>query len=246
MGGTRVALALASRAVSLARLDGQRGALVPWVPVFLGIGIGFYFLFPIEPGTWDWIVLVAQLGACGIALALGLRDWPVAVALILVLAGVALAGLRTNVVAGPVLDWRYYGPVEGRIVAVDRSASDKVRLTLDRVVLERVGPRKTPHRVRVSLHGDQEWLKPQPGQRVMLTAHLGQPQGPVEPGGFDFQRMGMVSRSGRRRLCPCACAVVGARSWLAPDRQVADVDFPLRARCSSGRSGRLCGRDHHR
>jgi competence protein ComEC len=42
--------------------------------------------------------------------------------------------------------------------------------------------------VRVSLHGDQRWLTPEPGARVMMTAHLGPPAGPAEPGGFDFQR----------------------------------------------------------
>jgi hypothetical protein len=79
-------------------------------------------------------------------------------------------------VAGPVLDFRYYGPVEGRIVGIDRSASDALRLTLDRVRLDDVAPERTPRRVRVSLHGDQRWLVPEPGARVMMTAHLGPPQ----------------------------------------------------------------------
>jgi competence protein ComEC len=42
--------------------------------------------------------------------------------------------------------------------------------------------------VRVSLHGEQRWLDPEPGARVMMTAHLSPPSGPAEPGGFDFQR----------------------------------------------------------
>ncbi|MEL6296874.1 MAG: DUF4131 domain-containing protein, partial [Pseudomonadota bacterium] len=103
--------------------------------------------------------------------------------------GFVLAAARAHSVAGPVLDWRYYGPVEGRVVGIDRSASDAVRLTLDRVKLDRVSPHKTPTRVRISLHGDAGLgVTPQPGLRVMTTAHLSPPGGPVEPGGFDFQR----------------------------------------------------------
>ena len=167
----------------------QRGALFPWVPVMLACGIGLYFSLPVEPP-------VALLGAVGLAAGgLGLaamrgREWggPLLWACALVLAGVALAGLRAHLVAGPVLGWRYYGPVEGRIVAIDRSASDAVRLTLDRVVLSRVDPDKVPHRVRVSLHSDHAGVTPRPGLRVMTTAHLLPPSGPAEPGGFDFRR----------------------------------------------------------
>ncbi|MGX0878680.1 competence protein ComEC [Roseovarius sp. MBR-154] len=167
----------------------QRGSLFPWVPVWLGCGVGLYFALRAEPP-------VAVLWACGGgALGLGLlglrgREWagPLLLLCALVLAGVAIAGARAHLLAGPVLGWRYYGPVEGRIVAIDRSASDALRLTLDRVVLDRMRPDRIPDRVRVSLHGDQRFITPRPGLRVMMTAHLGPPSGPVEPGGFDFRR----------------------------------------------------------
>ncbi|MEI4232545.1 ComEC/Rec2 family competence protein [Roseovarius sp. D22-M7] len=167
----------------------QRGSLFPWVPVLLACGIGVYFSLRIEPAT-------DVLWACGGASALLAlaawygRDWagPILWALALLLAGFALAGLRTHLVAGPVLGWRYYGPVEGRIVAIDRSASDAVRLTLDRVVLSGVDPDRVPDRVRVSLHASTEVIAPRPGLRVMTTAHLLPPSGPAEPGGFDFRR----------------------------------------------------------
>ena len=109
-------------------------------------------------------------------------------ALVLVALGLCAGGLRTATVAGPVLEFRYYGPIEGRIVAVDRSASDKIRLTLDRVVLAGTAPDRVPRRVRVSLHGDQPVFTPTAGARVALTGHLAPPSGPGEPGGFDFQR----------------------------------------------------------
>ena len=95
---------------------------------------------------------------------------------------------RAALEAAPVLAHSYYGPVEGRVVAIDRSAGDAVRLTLDRVRLEHPGPGPAPHRVRISLHGDVAPLAPVAGQWVAVTAHLAPPGGPVEPGGFDFRR----------------------------------------------------------
>jgi competence protein ComEC len=169
-------------------LDGQRGHLFAWTPVFLGTGIGIYFALGFEPGASHWAGLVGVAAMLAV-LARGLTSLrPVPVALLLVIAGTALAAWRTHDVAAPVLGFRYYGPVEGRVVAIDRSASDAVRLTLDRVVLERTPPGRTPERVRISLHGEQGFVDPAPGMRVMATAHLSPPGGPVEPGGFDFRR----------------------------------------------------------
>ncbi|WP_195820466.1 ComEC/Rec2 family competence protein [Roseobacter sp. MH60115] len=168
----------------------QRGSLFEWVPVCLAIGIGLYFLLRFEPST----VFLASVGL-GAFLTLLLGRWlgeafsPLAIALVLVASGFLLAAYRAHDVASPVMGWRYYGPVEGRVVNLDRSSSDALRVTLDQVVLERVSPQRTPERVRISLHGDQSLsIAPAPGLRVMTTAHLSPPGGPVEPGGFDFQR----------------------------------------------------------
>jgi len=166
-----------------------RGALMPWCPVALGLGVAWYFALDTEPGL---AVYVLALGALALAAALAAL-WrealgPISVAVALVAAGLLLAGARAHQVAGPVLDFRYYGAIEGRVVSIDRSASDAVRLTLDQVRLERMAPERTPRRVRVSLHGAITALNPHPGQIVMLTGHLSGPSGPAEPGGFDFQR----------------------------------------------------------
>nr|WP_237072536.1 ComEC/Rec2 family competence protein [Pseudaestuariivita rosea] len=171
-------------------LDAQRGQVLLWMPVFLGTGIGVYFSLKTEPSA---VVLAgcAALMAINLLLAV-LRRYGLAYLLLplsLIAAGLLLATWRANDVAAPVLDWRYYGAVQGRVVMIDRSQSDVPRLTLDNVVLNDVAPHKTPTRVRVSLHGDQQYLTPEPGLTVMMTAHLSPPGGPVEPGGFDFQRM---------------------------------------------------------
>ena len=178
-------------------VEAQRGYLFPWVPVALALGIGTYFLLPAEPG-------LAAYAACGAGVALllllawrvGPRLSPFCLLFGLFLAGLCLAGLRATLVAAPVLDFRYYGPVQGRVIAIDLSISDAPRLTLDRVVLERTDPARTPDRVRVSLHGDQHWIDPAPGLTVILTAHLSPPAGPAEPGGFDFRRNAWFARLG--------------------------------------------------
>lgn len=169
--------------------QGQRGALMPWSPVMVGAGVALYFALPEEPSG----LALAGLGLLGLVLLL--LGWrarevfgPLAFALVLVLAGLGLSALRTAQVAGPVLGFRYYGPIEGRVVMVDRSASDRVRITLDEVVLSRMDPARVPTRVRVSLHGQQGFLDPVPGARIMMTGHLSPPEGPGEPRGFDFQR----------------------------------------------------------
>ncbi len=174
----------------LTRVLAARGRLFVWVPVFLGTGAGLYFALPVEPAD---LILWSLAGGAAVAILLGLYlkngAGPLLIAVALIAAGVVLAGVRTNLVAAPKLSFRYYGPVEGRIVMIDRSQSDAVRLTLDQVRLDRFAPDKTPGRVRISLHGRQGFIDPVPGLRVMTTANLSPPGGPVEPGGFDFQRM---------------------------------------------------------
>ena len=177
-------------------LDYQRGHLFLWVPVCLAIGVGGYFALRFEPEAVELASIGAALLVCGaITVWVAADVRPIPVALALVLCGVLLAALRANFVAEPVLGFRYYGPIEGRVIAVDRSLSDKIRLTLDDVVLERMAPSRTPARVRVSLHGPIHF-DAKPGLRVMMTGHLSPPQGPVEPGGFDFRRMAWFNKLG--------------------------------------------------
>lgn len=169
----------------------QRGHLLPWAPVCLGIGIALYFLWPQEPDAEIYAVCGAIVVICTVA---AIR-WPGGLAALgwaaaLVALGLVVAGVRAHGVGDRVLAWRYYGPIEGRIVAMDRSASDALRLTLDQVRLSRVSQGRTPGRVRISLHGTAAETAERlfPGMIVMTTGHLSPPQGPVEPAGFDFRR----------------------------------------------------------
>ncbi|MCX7889874.1 MAG: ComEC family competence protein [Rhodobacteraceae bacterium] len=171
--------------------------VLPLSPVLAGAGIALYFALPAEPPP----AAVAGMALAALAFALAALRRPAArlpfLALALVLAGIAGAAVRTLAVAAPVLHHRIYGQVEGRLVDVDRSFSDALRLTLDRVRIDGLDPAATPARVRIALHGDAALAPlPPPGARLRLTASLAPPGGPVEPGGFDFQRLAWFERLG--------------------------------------------------
>lgn len=176
----------------------QRGMMIGWVPVCLAVGIGTYFSMSAEPSLILFGALFGAMLLCAVSIfCLPEGASPFAAAVALCLAGFIIAGARAHSVAGPVLGWRYYGAIEGRVVAMDRSQSDALRLTLDQVRLDRVSPARTPTRVRISLHGSAVGgITPEPGLRVMTTGHLSPPSGPVEPGGFDFQRHAWFARLG--------------------------------------------------
>ncbi|MCU9846663.1 ComEC family competence protein [Defluviimonas sp. WL0024] len=217
--------------------DLARGGVMPWAPVLLGCGIGLYFTLGSEPGAALLSAAVLIAVALTVAALRGPDLWRApALALALLVAGLVLAAVRSHLVAAPVLSFRYYGPVEGRIVDIDRSFSDQPRLTLDRVVLEDVAPDRTPTRVRIALHGMQQQIDPQPGLRVILTAHLSPPEGPVEPGGFDFQRLAWFSRLG---------AVGYTRTPVlaleAPEGRMALLAFRLRMALSGAMQARMEG-----
>jgi len=188
--GSRRAGVLRSVAIALtSALQRQRGHLLCFVPVFMALGIGGYFALPQEPS----VAVFIGAGACGLVAAMVGRHslhtaGPLFMGLAFIAVGFCAAGLRAHLVETPILDFRYYGSVEGRVVAIDRSSSDKVRLTLDRVRLERTLPTRTPDRVRVTLHGQGTIPLPAPGATVLMAAHLGPAPGPAEPGGFEFAR----------------------------------------------------------
>lgn len=178
-------------------LASARGEVFLWLPVWLSIGIGGYFLLRWEPGTGIYAAAVALAGIGAVVWARGGEAATLpAAAVVVIAAGFVLAGARAHHLAAPVLSYRYYGPIEGRIVAIDRSSGDYIRLTLDQVVLENTSSARTPATVRVALHGDQTQLLPEPGLRVMLTGHLSPPAAPASPESYDFRRNSWFSRLG--------------------------------------------------
>lgn len=218
----------------------QRGYLTGWVPVCLGLGIGGWFALKVEPTMAAYVGLGVFAALCLLASRrAGEAFGPLFAALALIAIGGGLAGLRAHLVSAPVLDFRYYGAIEGRVVKIDRSSSDALRLTLDRVRLERIDPDRTPKRVRISLHGGHGPTPPAPGQVVIVTGHLSGPGGPVEPGGFDFARHAYFDRLGavgyaRTPLLLLRPAEPGAALWLHRFRS--DLSEALRTRVG-GKAG---------
>lgn len=225
----------------VAACQNLRGHRVPWLATAFGTGVGLYFARMTEPGAP--FALIATL----LLLALGWLAWRgrdgagfLALAAAAILAGLLAAQARNALVAGPVLSFRYYGAIEGRVVEIDRSASGAPRLTLDRVRLDRMAPDRVPRRVRVSLH-DESGIEPQPGLRVMTTGHLSPPSGPTEPGGFDFQRHAWFQSLGalgysRIPLLQAAEPEGSAALWITRARTI--VANALRARLD-GQTGEV-------
>ncbi|KEO56324.1 ComEC/Rec2 family competence protein [Thioclava pacifica] len=178
-------------AMSRARLQ-----LFLWMPVALAGGVGVYFARLTEPSASEYALaagLALMAAVLALRAALPMR-FPAALVMLAAL-GFLLAGLRAHSVAAPVLSFRYYGPVTGRIVMIDRAASDQIRLTLDTVRLDRVSPARTPARVRVTLHGAvPEALEP--GAQVMMSAHLSPPPPPAAPDAYDFRRSAWFDQLG--------------------------------------------------
>ena len=164
----------------------QQGLL--WVPVWMGFGIWCYFELANEPSVNAFRIsalLCVIMFGCGLVCKSTFSMFPTVIGLILL--GFVLSIIRTETVSGPVLGWRYYGPVEGTVVAIDRSSSDKPRLTLKNPSMGKISAPRTPLYIRVSLHSDQETL-PKPGARIAITGSFSPPNGPSEPNGYNFQR----------------------------------------------------------
>ncbi|MBF9061307.1 hypothetical protein HKCCSP123_19170, partial [Rhodobacterales bacterium HKCCSP123] len=53
--------------------QGQRGALMPWSAVMLGLGVALYFALPVEPGAAGYAVAAAVM-VLGVGIALRWRE----------------------------------------------------------------------------------------------------------------------------------------------------------------------------
>ena len=175
----------------------QRSRLFMWIPVWLAVGIGGYFSLRFEP-TAGQHVEIALIGVTCLFLTLKWQSmWRALIWIpVLISVGFLVASYRSHLVSAPKLGWNFYGAVEGTIAHLDRSTSDKPRITLTTPRLEKIPAARTPQRLRISLHSPIKGTELRPGARIQLTASLSSPAGPVEPGGFDFQRKAWFQRLG--------------------------------------------------
>ena len=175
--------------------DANRGRFALWLPVWfgIGIGIGLYFTLPVEPAFWPSIGGFALFGLAALFLHRA-RGGPFFALLIAatVTAGFAAAQFRTDFVSAPVLE-REIGPaaITARVLKVEPIGKG-VRLTLDRILVQRRDFATPPDRIRLSVRSTK--TQPLPGDLVSALAILRPPPAPSLPGGFDFARKAWFER----------------------------------------------------
>ncbi len=168
----------------------QKDRLILWCPVFLALGIGFYFSLSLEPPLVVGLVFAAISYAC-LLLVWPLKEirrllWLVAMAVAFTVTGFTAAQIRTANVYTPMLV-KKLGPVDvtGTVHSIeDLGEETGSRVMLSKLEIERLEPDDTPRFVRLRLRKDEGLAA---GQRVRVLAELNPPSPPVMPGAFDFQ-----------------------------------------------------------
>lgn len=161
------------------------GRLVPWLPVAFGIGIVGYFAAPREP---LWPATTALALVLAVAAFLTRRRF-VAFAITLtaaaIIAGFAVATVKTAMIAHPVLDAPVFGAAVTGFVEIreERARSDRIVVRVTSIGGERL--RVKPERVRVAV---RKGHAPAVGDHVSFKARLTPPLQPLRPGGYDFAR----------------------------------------------------------
>lgn len=166
-----------------------------WAPVFLGAGMGVYFGLRFEP--FIPVSVVVGVITASIALIIMFKAAMLRMivwAAMLTFIGVNLASLRSHAVMSPVLSETYFGTIEGTVSKLDRSQTNRLRITLSDVVLYGLEEGSTPKRVRVTL--PKKNANADVGTRIFIYAKLDAPGPPIEPGGFDFRRWAWFNQLG--------------------------------------------------
>lgn len=161
-------------------IEEQRPALALWVPIFYAFGIAAYFAAPAEPSP-------ALAGALGAMAGLGFAAllWLPRMGKLLLLAAILPAlgfvggAVRARIVAAPVLAHEMTANLEGRVIGLDRSGSDRPRVLLDRVTIFGLEREATPARVRISLDPSTPLDDLRPGVRLLGQALSLAAGGPV-------------------------------------------------------------------
>ena len=188
----------------------QRMVLFHWLPVAMACGIAIFF----SQGWWvsSGLCVAAALAVGGYLVIIGWRDHamlPWMVLFLCVALGGAAGMLRSYLISAPVLSYPYYGDIIGRVVQVDRSNSNAPRFTLDQLTLGPIPAPKTPHKIRLSVHGKTGASDAHIGDIIKVRGYISPPQGPVEPYGFDFRKYAYFLELGAVGYARDAPSVIG-------------------------------------
>jgi competence protein ComEC len=170
------------------QLEAEQERWFAWLPVSVGCGIGAYFALPSEPtmllAVAPFLAMLAiRVSGAGRATLSRL----LVVALLAGSLGFALAKLRVERVAAPVLE-RQINVVDmrGWVELIEPRVSRGKRLTLRTLSVGEFPAGERPARVRVSVPRVPVDLAP--GMAVRVRATLMPPSAPAMPGDYDFAR----------------------------------------------------------
>jgi competence protein ComEC len=170
------------------QIEAEQERWFAWLPVLIGCGIAAYFALPTEPSLLLALLpLVAMLAVRAAAGARGTLQHIVIAALLAASFGFALAKLRVEIVAAPVLA-RQINVVEvhGWVEQVEPRVSRGKRLTLRTIAVGDLTDDARPARVRITVPRVPADLAP--GDAVRVRATLMPPSAPSLPGDYDFAR----------------------------------------------------------
>ncbi|CAA7620653.1 Predicted membrane metal-binding protein [Candidatus Terasakiella magnetica] len=193
------------------RLLAERERWPLWLPVFLGLGIGFYFALPVEPPRWSGpLAVVLTLAALG----LGRRHsaiFLIAASLLAVALGFTVTQGRSAMLAAPVVE-RNTGAlhVEGIVTEVEMLPDHGQRITLEKLSLDKEDV-VVPAKVRIKAKPGGPAISA--GDRIRARAMLMPPPQPAMPGAFDFARFAWFKQFG------AVGSVLGQVEVITPQEQ---------------------------
>lgn len=220
------------------RLEQERGQWALWLPAGFGVGIAGFFALPMDPPLW---VGPLTAGVAGLLWRTVRQDgWrALGIAVLIGALGFSAAAWRTERIAAPQLHQRL-GPVRiaGDVAAIEPSLSGG-KVILERVWIKGLAAASTPHRIRISVHGDAKTLAHlRIGNRVNALAGLRPPPPPVMPGAFDFQRHAFFLGIGAYGFVLGDIHTDGMRQdpglWAAAARRIASTRHAIVARARTG------------
>lgn len=173
----------------------ERESLFLWLPVVFGAGVGAWFALPGAAAWIGFILVMAAIAAFGWLLCPpgGLLRQVLAVAGIAMAAGCALAWLRSERVAAPVLE----RPAVLRFQAVVEQTELQAARGDVRLILRPDPSAMLPPRIRVTIGIDAPGaLEIGAGERIALRARLVPPPPAALPGGYDFARRAWFDQLG--------------------------------------------------
>ncbi len=208
------------------------------------IGIGVYFALSFEPPL-SVIISLATLST-GLVLTFKkstpiLRN--VLIAIMLILLGLTLAQIRSQIIAAPILDREFASGLSGTVVSLEKRAAGHTVLTLQNVVLTRANisiPSNLGLRLTVRT---QIAANLQPGEGVRTFARLGPPSGPVMPGAFDFARLSWFRGIGGIgiALAPVERSGQANKTFMTRVQHVRDTVANKAQNAIEGEAGALAG-----